>query len=522
MKHDHISFIDYNMDQLILPMDLEMEVPPHHLARVVHQAVENLDESILLQEYKGGGRSSYHPKMMLKILVYAYAEKIYSGRKIEKALHENIYFMWLSNHQKPDFRTINRFRSERMKPIIYDVFFSIVELLHHKGFITLEDYYLDGTKVEANANKYTFVWLKSTKRFSDKLDDKFRKIVFDIERLLEGELKDDQSSLQENLQEKPVTVEEIHNTIKKLDKHLEENPNDRTVKKAKKQIEKDLLPRKQKYDQQREIANGRNSYSKTDQDATFMRMKDDHMKNGQLKAGYNIQIGTENQFITGFSIHQRAGDPKCLIPHLDFLKSYRPLPFNVIADSAYGSEENYSHLEENNMTAYVPFNTFEKEKSKKWKKEIGHFENMEYDEELDEFTCANHKKLTLKGERKRTSESGYESIKRTYQCTECIGCPFQEKCAKGREKKSIYISLKNVQQREGIRERLHSKEGKDKYSQRKIDVETAFGNTKHNQGFQRFHLRGLSKVSVEWGLVSIGHNLKKMKNLLQGKQIETV
>ncbi len=187
MKHDHIYFIDYNMDQLILPMDLELKVPPHHLARIVHEAVENLDEYILLQEYKGGGRRSYHPKMMLKILVFAYAEKIYSGRKIEKALQENIYFMWLSNHQKPDFRTINRFRSERMKPIIYDVFFSIIELLHHKGFITLEDYYLDGTKVEANANKYTFVWLKATKRYSEKLDEKFRKIVFDIERFLEGE-----------------------------------------------------------------------------------------------------------------------------------------------------------------------------------------------------------------------------------------------------------------------------------------------------------------------------------------------
>ncbi len=246
----------------------------------------------------------------------------------------------------------------------------------------------------------------------------------------------------------------------------------------KKQLEKDFLPRKQKYERQTEITNGRNSYSKTDHDATFMRMKDDHMKNGQLKAGYNIQIGTEKQFITGFSIHQRAGDPRCLIPHLDCLKQYRPLPSNVIADSAYGSEENYSHLEESELTAYIPFNTFEKEKTRKWKKEIGRVENMEYDEQLDEFICANNqKRLTFQAERKRTLENGYVSVQQTYRCTECIGSPFQEKCAKGKDQKSIYLSLKNVQQRQKIRERLHSEEGKDKYSQRKIDVETAFGQT---------------------------------------------
>ncbi|MBM7680466.1 transposase [Pullulanibacillus pueri] len=184
MKHDHISFIDYNMDQLCLPLDLEVKIPQNHLSRIVHQAVEQIDNAILYRVYPGGGRTSYHPKMMLKVILYAYAKGIYSSRKIAAQLQENIYFMWLANHQQPDFRTINCFRSERMKGVIYEAFFSIVDLLHQQGLVTLEEYFLDGTKVEANANKYTFVWKKATERFDAKLDEKYRTIVAGIEKVI--------------------------------------------------------------------------------------------------------------------------------------------------------------------------------------------------------------------------------------------------------------------------------------------------------------------------------------------------
>ncbi|MFD2682714.1 IS1182 family transposase [Bacillus seohaeanensis] len=509
MKHDHISFINYNMNQLTLPLDLEIKIPPHHLSRIVHEAVEQLSESVLIQQYKGGGRSSYHPKMMLKILVYAYADRIYSGRKIEKALEENIYFMWLSDHQKPDFRTINRFRSERMKSIIYDVFFSVVHLLHNKGMVKLEDYYVDGTKIEANANKYTWVWLKSTKRYEEKVDEKFRKILHDIEEVREKEMADTESNLNEKLSQNPITSQQIEETMNTVNEQLEKKPKDRELKKVKRSLEKDLLPRKKKYEQQRAIAQGRNSYSKTDQGATFMRTKDDHMKNGQLKPCYNVQIGTENQFITGFSLHQRAGDPKCLIPHLEQRSDYIGLPQNVIADSGYGSEENYAYLEDKNRTAYIPYNTFEKEKKKSWKTKIERVENMEYDEDLDEFVCANGKRLIFHHESKRKVSEEYFSVKRNYRCVDCKGCPFQSTCAKGKDTKSVSVSMKNRKQRDKMKSRLNSPEGKEIYSQRKIDVETVFGQIKHNQRFQRFHVRSLEKTTIEWGLICVAHNLLK-------------
>ncbi|MED1421679.1 IS1182 family transposase [Bacillus smithii] len=513
MKHDHISFIYYNMDQLILPLDLEILIPEHHLARVVHEAVEQLDDSIFLPHYKGGGRSSYHPKMMLKILVYAYAEKIYSGRKIAKQLKENIYFMWLSGNQQPDFRTINRFRSERMKPIIYEVFFSVVELLRQKGLVRLEDYYLDGTKIEANANRYSFVWIKAVKKYDEKLNEKYRKIAFDIERVLEGELQQESLDLDEQLEQKPVTSKEIQETMKKVDEHLKKDPSNKTLKKAKKQLSEDLLPRKQKYEQQRKIAQERNSFSKTDHDATFMRMKEDHMKNGQLKPGYNVQMGTEGQFIIGYSLHQRAGDTRCFIEHLEHVKQYISLPQNIIADSGYGSEENYTYLEEQGKKAYIPYNTFDQEQKRTWKKRIERVENMEYDEEFDEFICANGQRFTFQYETKKESDHGYLSIKRRYRCDQCQGCPFQSTCAKRKTYRTITISLKNQIQRKEVKERLLSDDGKEKYRCRKIDVESVYGQIKQNLDFRRFHLRGLSKTTVEWGLVCVAHNFKKWQKI---------
>lgn len=519
MKNDHLSFIDYNMDQLYLPLDLEVHIPQHHVCRIVNDAVEQIDTSYLLDAYKGGGRPPFHPKMMLKIIIYAYTQKVYSSRKIAKQLKENIYFMWISQSQTPDFRTINRFRSEKMKEIIYNVFFSIVDLLKDHGLVKLEDYFLDGTKVEANANKYTFVWRKSMERYDQALDEKYQTIIQGIEQTTKKDEEIEAAGFQEKLQGNPVTSEEIRNAIKTFEKRLEKEPKNKEVKKAKRLLEKDLLPRKQKYEKQKEILKERNSYSKTDHDASFMRMKDDHMKNGQLKPGYNVQMGTENQFITGFSVHQRAGDPGCLQPHIELLERFkRPLPKRLTADSIYGSEENYSICEEKQMEAYVKYTTLDKEQTKKFKNQVGRVENLTYDEDLDEWICANNKRLVFQYETKKKTGNGYISTKRAYRCTECHGCPFLDHCAKGKETKTIIVSMKNQEQRKEVRERLETEEGDKLYRRRKIEVEPVFGHIKYNRGFNRFTLKGLSKTTLEWGLLSIAHNLLKWETHKKTKE----
>lgn len=510
-------YINYNIDQLVLPMDIEILIPEHHLSRIVSHAVDQISPTIFSNLYPGGGRPAYHPRMMLKVILYAYTQKIYSSREIDKQLGQNIYFMWLSGNQTPDFRTINRFRSERMKDVIYETFFSIVDLLQKEGLVKLEDYYLDGTKLEANANKYTFVWKKATERYDKNLDEKFRQIVLAIEGVTEAdELAEQEKSFEEKLEEAAITSEKIEETVRSLEKRLEKQPKNRELKKAKRILEKDLLPRKMKYEEQKRILHERNSYSKTDSDATFMRMKEDHMMNGQLKPGYNVQVGTENQFIIGFSLHQRAGDTGCLPAHLDLLEKYeRPLPKALIADAGYGSEENYALCEEKDIEALVKYNTYDKEQMKSHAKQIGRVENMDYDEELDEWICANGKRLVFTSQRNRKSENGYISTKRTYTCTDCLGCPFREACVKDKETKTISVSLENQRQRQDVRERLESEEGMKKYAQRKIDVEPVFGQIKYNDGFNRLSFRGLSKNTMDLGLVFCAHNLKKWNRHLE-------
>ena len=154
------TFKNYTMDQLQLPLSFDEIIPQNHLVRVVNSIVDSLSLDPLYDRYKKGGCPAYHPGMMLKVIIYSYSQKIYSSRQIAKALRENINFMWIAGGNKPDFRTINRFRLE-MKDIIEDVFYDIVRLLIDRGFIRMENYFLDGTKIEANANKYTFVWNKS-------------------------------------------------------------------------------------------------------------------------------------------------------------------------------------------------------------------------------------------------------------------------------------------------------------------------------------------------------------------------
>jgi transposase len=166
-------FKEYTMGQLILlPTNLDELIPPNHLVRVVNAFVEQMDLAPLLARYKGGGTSSYHPKMMLKVFIYAYTQKIFSSRRIAKALRESIPLMWLSGNNRPDFRTINRFRGELLKGIIEEVFLAVLSLLIDGGYVKLEDYFVDGTKVEANANRYSYVWAKSTQRYQKQLAEK--------------------------------------------------------------------------------------------------------------------------------------------------------------------------------------------------------------------------------------------------------------------------------------------------------------------------------------------------------------
>ena len=560
-------FKEYTMGQIVLlPMDLEEEIEANHLVRVVNAAIEKMDISGVYAQYAGGGTSSYHPKMLLKVLIYAYSQQIYSSRKIAKALRENIYFMWLSGNSHPDFHTINRFRGVVVKETISVIFEEVLGILIEGGYVKLENYFVDGTKLEANASKYSFVWAKNTKRYKEQVQAKVAQVLEEIEQINAAEdAQYGEGDLAERGGTKPIDAVQLEQRIKELNERLrqkaktappstpteparasreplteesqpvaeqnEAEPSQGTKAKPKdvkgrmrhkskaqqltdriQQLAEDYLPRLKKYEAQEAILDGRNSYAKTDHDATFMRMKEDHMKNGQLKAGYNIQTGTEDQFVVGFSVHQRPGDPGCLIPHLEETKQQRKgrQPKNAVADSAYGSEENYAYLEKEGIAAYVKYNTFHQETKPRHKPNPFAAEELPYNATQDVFTCPNGKLLHYKATHRYHSDNGFESERRLYICEDCSQCPLKQHCTKAEGNRQVKVSFRLWEMRARAKEKLLSEQGTVLRKQRSIDVETVFGRIKQDWGFRRFLLRGLEKVKTEWGLLCIAHNLAKL------------
>ncbi|AFV01525.1 MULTISPECIES: IS1182 family transposase [unclassified Dehalobacter] len=521
--HTKKVFKPYVQEQQTLPLSIDSLIPQNHVVRVVNRAIDRMNLEPLFAKYPGGGRSSFHPVMMTKLLVYAYTDRVFSCRRIAKAARENIMYMWLCGGNQPDFMSVNRFRSERMKEVILEVFAEVIELLVKEKYIKLENYFLDGTKIEANANKYSWVWGKSTKRYKEALREKCRELFKEIDQINEEENAEyGDSDLEELGNGKPIDSEAIEEAVRKIDERLAKKSEEETVdaetkklKKTRNTLTKDYLPRMQKYEQQELILEERNSYSKTDHDATFMRMKEDHMKNGQLKPGYNVQIGTENQFVVGYSVHQRPGDTSCMKDHLEELKTllHGELPKNIIADAGYGSEENYDYLQEKKLVSYVKYNTFHKEASKKWKEDITKPQNFTYDHENDEYICGYGRTLIFLYERHQKSDNGYRSLIRIYECLNCSGCPHRNQCVKSSDpyaNRRIYVNRKLNAYKEQARRNLCSEEGLRMRSLRPVEVESVFGDIKGNHGMRRFLLKGLEKVKIEWGLHCIAHNMRKM------------
>lgn len=520
-------FIDYVMDQnALMPASYEEMIEEKHLVRVVNAAIEKIDLRALLKRYKGGGRSSFHPKMMLKVLVYAYTQKIYSSRKIAKALRENIHFMWISGGNRPDFRTINMFRSSRLKPVIEEVFAEVLGHLIASGHVKLENYFVDGSKIEANANKHKVVWAKQNENYRKRVLKQIEGLFEQIEAENEAEQEEygdnDLEELGENSNEE-VNSEQLKERMEELNRRLlekmqkEGDSGGRTKKKEMRKLAMDCLPRLERYEEQEQKLAGRRSYAKTDEDASCLRMKEDRgIEKPWPKPAYNVQIGTEEQFIVGYSVHQQAGDTTCLIPHLEGLRrGLKRLPKRIVSDAGYGSEENYAYLERHGAENYLKYNTFHQETHRyrdpaKMRKHQFRGENFGYDAEKDQFICPAGKRLHFRNTSRHKTENGYESERRNYECVECEGCLLKEQCSKVKGNRRIRVSLCLLEYRRRARENLTSEEGVRLRSARSVEVETVFGHLKHNMGFRRFHLRGLEKVKTEWGLLSIAHNMQKM------------
>lgn len=502
----NIVFKPYDpSQQMLLPPSLNELIAEGHPVRIVNEVIDKIDLDVLSEQYKGGGTSSYHPKMLLKILVYGYLSNIYSSRKLEAATQESICLMWLSGMARPDHHTINRFRSERLKDVFKEVFAQVVLMLNKSEHLDLKEVYTDGTKIEANANRYTFVWGKAIKTSKERIVKQLEELWAYTQQVAKAELEETVPDLS------AIDAKTVNETIEKINIALKDKQIDKKVAQKLNYAKREWPAKLDKYEQQQEILKDRGSYSKTDPDATFMRMKEDHMLNGQLKPGYNVQISTSKQFITHYSIHQKPNDTTTLIPHLEgFKKQYDELPANITADAGYGSQENYTFLENNEVEAFVKYNYFHKEQRKKKIDEPGKTETMFYNKEQDCFYCPMGQQMKKIGSYKKKTDTGFEQEYSRYQAKNCENCPLSSVCHKGKDNRIIDVNHELIRLKRKAKELLLSEEGIKHRKQRPADVEPVFGNIKQNKNFKRFLLRGTDKVEIEMGLIALAHNLAKM------------
>ena len=554
--------INFNFYELALPDD----DPVYTLKKVM----EDLDFSGLLACYSDQGRTGYNPIMLYAVVTYANMRGVRAVDRIVDLCQRDLAFILLTKGQKPKRDAFYDFKGKKLKGEVLDELnYQFLRRLEKEGLITLKQLYIDGTKIEANANRYTFVW-RGTLNYHlaglldtiDALYEKYNTLLsghgygekYDLGNarmfIIEG-MDKVRKVIEENRKRKLTkhkkisnnTVIEIDNCspleILKLQRNLLLIAEGEGIKfvdgKGKKKPELQLLyeemekcgSRLMEYKDCFEImGKDRNSYSKTDLEATFMRMKEDHMLNGQLKAAYNVQIAVENYFIIHGYISNDRTDYNTLIPVLEkHRKAFGDILEEVTADSGYSSERNLLYLKEKEVASYIKLQDHEQRKTRAYKGDIGKYYNMKYEVFEDEHYYVCHEGRELRHIRTETKEQGgYTQTFEVYGCADCSGCEHKAKCLykynaeKDREKNKV---MKVNERWEELKEESHaniqSEKGILNRQIRSIQTEGHFGDIKENEKFRRFNYRSMEKVYKEFMLYAIGRNINKYHRFLHDK-----
>ena len=497
-------------NQVVLPMEIEKNIPNSDPVFKLVEICEKLDYSKLEKEYVRSWRK-LNPATLFIVLVYAYMKRLYSSRQIEEACKTDIRFMWiLGNECAPDHSTIARFQNEKLVPVIEDLFYQLINQLAEMNEVSYTNVFVDGTKIEANANKYSFVWAKAVKKNLEKLETKMEAITLQLAKRYF--LKENISF--EELLEELMKLVKFQNISFVYGKGKRKTPLQRDI---------DMLvsigEKRHKYLESLEISGKRKSYSKTDADATFMRMKEDYMNNGQLKPGYNVQIAVESEYIVGVGLFHNPTDTTTLIPFMERIQaqSNRRIE-NLIADAGYASEENFTYLEQNGQNAYIKPQNYEISKTRRYKSDKYRPEHMKYDSNTDEYICPNNKKLKYIYTSKYTTDNGYVTSRKVYQCESCEDCSYRNECHTSKYDRRIRVSHKLNEQNRKAHELITTEQGILLRMNRSIQVEGAFGVIKQDFRFKRFLTRGKPKTETQFFLISFAYNVEKLCNRLNSNR----
>ena len=481
---------------------------------LVQNLVERMDLKQLFDLYPNVGRKpAIDPITMLEVLIFCYSEGILSSRKIESACKYDLRVRYLLEDSKaPDHATINRYR-QRLQPIIEQIFSENIKILLEEEHIDLSSIYIDGTKIEANANKYTFVWKKAVVKNQEKLRIKIAN-EFSLDETTELNKVKNHLIIQFNkVAKKAKDIDFVYGKGKR-----------KTQTQRDYELYSYWISKLDEYERHLEIMGERNSYSKTDYDATFMRMKDDHMMNGQLKPAYNIQLATTGQFIVGIYGSHHTNDMYTLPLFLNKLyPNYKSHMDRIVCDSGYESIENYLYLKNHGLSAFIKPSNYEISKKRNYKKDISKRENMIYDSDGDYYICANSKRLIRLNDTVRVRRSGFKEINRVYKCFECNNCPYQKQCNKYSKKdnpqtKSLVYNDEFIKLRQESYTNIISDEGIDERLNRSIQAEGMFSKLKEGLSYNRFRHRGLKSVLCDITLIAMALNLNQLHRKLKKNQ----
>ena len=527
MNKNKILQKDYTLSslyyQIKLPLDLEILIPADDPVRLLSTFVEGMELSDLYKTYGKIKKNQASPRQLFKIIIYASMNRIYSSRDIETACHRDINFMYLLEGKPvPDHATIARFISLHFSKCSKNTLAEVSNILLKIGEISGKSVFIDGTKLESVANKYTFVWKRSVTKNCQKLFEKISDLIRECEVLYGIQIVyHDQISLHtlKRMRKKLYRIKKQEDISFVHGKGKRKTPLQRSIETLESYIQK-----LKEYIKKIHLCGTRNSYSKTDPDATFMRMKEDAMMNGQLKPAYNLQHGVDSEYITWIDISAKPTDTGTLIPFLKDMEKHLSFRYQeIVADAGYESEENYLFLEKNGQSSFIKPMNYEISKTRNYKKDIGKMENMEYDPEKDSYRCQNRKMLTVQYQRKQKTATGYLRTVTVYQCHECKGCPFKEKCIKGnncktpmeKREKRLYVSKVMKQKREENVKRIISEYGNQLRMNRSIQAEGSFANVKEDMNFRRYLYRGKENVTAQSVILAIGYNINKLHHKIQ-------
>ena len=529
---------NYTTGQTEFVLNFDFTVSSTHIVRLIDAFVDSIPSEILLEDnVSTTGRPLSHPAIMLKILLFAYSRQTFSGRKIELMLEENIPMRWLAHENHYSYHTINNFRSSsHASELIKQSFVYFSLALKDHDLIKDDAVFIDGTKIEADANRYSFTWKKSVQKYHNSLKEKANALYEELveKQVIESmDLETVQSSSGMELISENITEE-----IAKLNEEIEQEPKvikggspkkrrRRFLSKTKRQLDQDFIPRAKKYEEAKRIFQGRNSFSKTDHDATFMCMKGDPMRNRELKPGYNLQIATHNQFVLDYGLFANPTDTRTLVP---FLNQFHSTDFfnYIVADAGYGSEYNYtSIIDQFEKEPFIPYNTFLKEQKRKFKNDLSKPQNWPYNEEDDYYIDHLGVRFSFYRYSTRKDKYGFKRDLKIYQADKIqLSSELDElaKTSSGRQRQ-IQVNQTWNYYREKIKENLSSDEGQAVYRRRKYDVEPVFGRMKRNFDVRRTHLRGQKPVEDDIGLVFMSMNLVKLGKMIaqfSAKYIENI